>query len=80
MTVEAYASIGILFIATVGFVWRVSYMLNRKVSYESFDRFKKDVTDNYVHREVFDLTYDQMKMDIAEIKLDIKTLLKKANG
>jgi len=80
MNVEAYVSIGFLFIAVVGFVWRVSYMLNRKVSYESFDRFKADVTNNYVHREVFDLTYDQVKLDIAEIKADIKTLLKKANG
>ena len=77
MTVEAWCAVGALVIAVVGFVWRVSYMMNRKVSYESFDRFKKDVCTNYVHKEIFELTYDQMKMDIAEIKLDIKKLLAK---
>jgi hypothetical protein len=77
---EIYLTGTVVLMGMIGGVFRVSYMLNRKVSYDSFDRFKKDVTDNYVHREVFDLTYDQMKMDIAEIKLDIKTLLKKANG
>jgi hypothetical protein len=80
MTVETYAALGVMLVTIIGFVWRVSYMLNRKVSYESFDRFKADVTSNYVHREVFDLTYDQMKSDIAEIKVDIKKLLEKAGG
>lgn len=63
-----------------GVIWRTSYMLNRKVSYESFDRLKREITDNYVHKEVFELTYDQVKSDISEIKTDIKQLLKKANG
>lgn len=80
MTVEAYAAIGVLLVTVIGLVWRISYMLNRKVSYESFDRFKKEVTENYVHKEVFDLTYSQVKLDIAEIKGDVKQLLKKANS
>ena len=80
MNLEAYSAIGILFVTIVGFVWRVSYMLNSKVSYESFDRLKKDVRENFVHKDVFDLTYSQVKADLIEIKGDIKTLLKKANG
>ena len=77
MTIEGYAALGVLASIVVGFIFRVSYMMNRKVSYEAFDRFKADVTGNYVHREVFDITYDQMKLDIAEIKIDIKKLLAK---
>ena len=77
---EVYLTGAVVLMTLIGFVFRVSYMLNRKVSYESFDRFKKEVTDNYVHREVFDLTYNQIKADIAEIKEDIKKLLHKANG
>ena len=77
---ETYAALGVVVSIVVGFIWRVSYMLNRKVSYDSFDRFKGEVTNNYVHKEVFDLTYDQMKSDIAEIKVDIKKLLAKSNG
>jgi hypothetical protein len=80
MTIEAYAAVAVVISLVVGFIWRVSYMLNRKVSYEAFDRFKQDVTNNYVHKEVFDLTYDQLKGDIAEIKIDIKKLLAKSNG
>jgi hypothetical protein len=80
MNVEAYAAIGVLIVTIVGFVWRVSYMLNRKVSYEAFDRFKSDVRENYVHREVFELTYGQVKSDLAEIKLDVKKLLERAGG
>ena len=80
MTIETYAALGVVISLVVGFIWRVSYMMNRKVSYEAFDRFKADVRDNYVHKEVFELTYGQLKADIAEIKIDIKTLLKrKAN-
>jgi hypothetical protein len=78
MTIETYAALAVTLATVIGFIWRVSYMMNRKVSYESFDRFKSEVTSNYVHREVFDITYDQMKLDIAEIKLDIKKLLVKA--
>jgi len=79
MNIEAYAAIGILIFSFIGFIWRISYMLNRKVSYESFDRHKKDVTDNYVHKEIFDLTYDQVKADIKEIKDDLKILLRRTN-
>jgi hypothetical protein len=80
MTIEAYAALAVLASLIIGFVWRVSYMMNRKVSYESFDRFKKEVTDNYVHKEVFDLSITQLKADVSEIKVDIKTLLHRADG
>jgi len=80
MNIEAYAAIGISIVTIIGFIWRVSYMLNRKVSYESFDRFKKDVRDNFVHKDVFDLTYSQVKADLSEIKTDVKKLLEKAGG
>jgi len=77
---EVYLTGAVVLMTLIGFVFRVSYMLNRKVSYESFDRFKAEVTSNYVHREVFDLTYDQLKSDIQEIKEDVKKLLAKSNG
>ena len=80
MTIEGYAALAVTGSIVIGFVWRVSYLLNRKVSYESFDRFKKEVTSNYVHREIFDLTYGQLKQDIAEIKETLQKLLDKANG
>ena len=71
MTMEGYAALAVVVSIVCVFIWMVSYMMNMKVSYESFDRFKKEVTDSYVHKEVFDLSITQIKSDISEIKGDV---------
>jgi hypothetical protein len=54
--------------------------VNKKVSYDSLDRCKKDVTENFVSKDIFTLTINTFKEDMVEMKKDVKELLKKANG
>jgi hypothetical protein len=75
-----WIAFGALCLTIIVYILRVGYLLNKKVSYESFDRFKKEVMENCVHKEVFQLSHDQIKTDISEIKVDVKSLLRKANG
>ena len=72
-----YIAIGSLFLTVLGVVWRISHILNRKVSYESLDRCKKEVQDNFVSKDLFIMAHSTMKDDIIEIKKDVKTLLVK---
>jgi Tfp pilus assembly protein PilO len=72
-----YIAIGTFFVTMLGVVWRISHILNKKVSYESLDRCKKEVQDNFVSKDVFILSYNTMREDIVEIKQDVKKLLQK---
>ena len=80
MTVEMYVAFGVLIVAIITLVLKVSFVLNRKVSYESLDRCKKEITDMFVHKDVFSITVSGIKDDVSEIKKDVKELLRKANG
>ena len=72
-----YISLAGIFLTVLGIVWRISHILNRKVSYESLDRCKKEVQDTYVTKDVFLMAHGTMKDDIVEIKTDVKKLLAK---
>lgn len=72
-----YIALGGFFITMLGVVWRISHVLNRKVSYDSLDRCKREVQDNFVSKDVFILSHNTMKEDIVEIKSDVKKLLVK---
>ena len=80
MSLNEYIGMGIFVVAIIGLVIRISHVLNKKVSYESLDRCKKDVTDTFVSKDVFSITVNTFKEDITEIKKDVKQLLRKANG
>ena len=80
MSVTEYTAMGVFIIAVIGIVWRISFILNRKVSYESLDRCKREVQETFVTKDVFSMAHDTMKEDIVEIKCDVKQLLRKANG
>jgi hypothetical protein len=80
MTFNEYTAFGVLIIAVIGITLRVGFSLNRKVSYESLDRCKKEVMDSFVSRDVCDVLHSSIKEDIIEIKKDVKELLRKANG
>jgi len=75
ITLREYIALGIFIVAIIGLVVRVSHVLNKKVSYESLDRCRKEVTDSFVSKDVFILSYNTVKEDIVEIKKDVKELL-----
>ena len=77
MNPAEYTAIGSLTVVILGIVWRISHVLNRKVSYESLDRCKREVSDNFVSKDVFIMSHNTMKEDITEIKGDVKKLLQK---
>ena len=80
---QEYAAFGVLIVAIIGITLRVGFALNKKVSYESLDRCKKEVMDasvNFVSKDVCNILHNAIKEDIIEIKKDVKELLKKANG
>ena len=72
-----YIALAGFFLTMLGIVWRISHILNTKVSYESLDRCKKEVSDNFVSKDVFIMSHNTMKDDIVEIKKDVKALLVK---
>ena len=78
--VTEYTALGVFIVAIIGLVIRVSHVLNRKVSYEALDRCRKEVTDSFVSKDVCNVLHSHIKADVTEIKLDVKELLKKANG
>lgn len=80
MNAGEWIAFGTLCITIIVYILRVSYVLTRKVSYESLDRCKKEIADSYVRKEVYQISHDQIKADINEIKIDVKSLLRKANG
>jgi hypothetical protein len=80
MTITEYTALGVFIIAIIGIVWRMSYVVSHKVSYESLDRCKREVSDNFVSKDVFSLSVKVMREDITEMKQDVKELLRKSNG
>ena len=80
MSVVDYTAFGALIVAVIGLTVRVSFVLNKKVSYDSLDRCKREVTENFVSKDVFLISHNTMKEDIVEIKKDVKELLKRRNG
>jgi hypothetical protein len=80
MSIGEYTALGAFAFTVVGIVWRMSYLINQKVSYTALDRCKADLAENYRTKDVCNVLYSGMKEDIIEIKKDVKELLKKANG
>lgn len=80
MTIGEYTALGVLIVAIIGIVIRISHVLNKKVSYDSLDRCRRDVLQSFVSKDVCQVLHTSIKEDITEIKGDVKELLKKANG
>jgi hypothetical protein len=80
MTITEYTALGVFVVAIIGIVWRISFVLNHKVSYDSLDRCKREVMENFISKDVFNLTVRGFREDIFEMKKDVKELLRKSNG
>jgi len=80
MSIEVYTALGVLIVAIIGLTLRVGFVLNKKVSYESLDRCKKEVMEAFVSKDVCTIMHNTIKEDIVEIKKDVKELLKRRNG
>jgi histidinol dehydrogenase len=79
------AAIGTV-LAVWGIVWKMTESIKkegndaRSVLYRRFDEHKEHVDKNFVSDKICALINKQMKEDLTEIKADVKSLLKKANG
>ena len=64
----------------LGFVWNISEGNKKKVSYESFDRYREDAEGKFRSKELCDVYIAQTQKDMAEIKESTKCIPKiKAN-
>lgn len=61
------------------FVWKAANEQNKKISriYQRFDEYKEHFETKYVARDMCAILHKQIKDDIAEIKIDVKELLKR---
>jgi len=60
----------------LGFVWKIANGNKRKVSYDSFDRYKKEVENKVRTKEVCDERHEEIKVTLKEIKEDVKYLVR----
>lgn len=58
----------------LGFVWNIANGNKKKVSYESFDRYKKDAEEKFRGKEVCVVLHTQTQKDIEEIKVNTKCI------
>jgi len=65
----------------LAFVWRISVDNNNKTDnvFKRFDQHKDDADKRFVRKDVCQILHEQMKKDIAEIKQDVKLLIKMVN-
>ena len=56
--------------------------VNTKVSrvYQRLDEYKSHFEDKHVSKDICQILHKQIKDDVAEIKADVKTLIRKSNG
>lgn len=58
----------------LGFVWKIANGNKKKVSYESFDRYKKDAEEKFRGKEVCDVLHSQVSEDIKDIKKKVECI------
>ena len=74
---------GAFAISVLGLIWKIAVDNNKKVDtiFKRFDEYKESVKKDFVQKDVCKILNEQMGRDIAEIKADVKELVKaKRNG
>lgn len=76
-----YIAISSLGLAMIGLVYKIyrDDGTKRKRIYERLDEVKKATEEKFVSKEVCGIHTEQIKSDVSEIKMDVKSLLRK-NG
>ena len=69
-------------VVIIAAVWNMAEGCKKSISrvYTRFDEYKQHLEQTHVSKEVHDIKYDQLKASLDEIKSDVKTLVRKANG
>jgi len=69
-------------LAIIAAVWNMAEGCKRSIGrvYTRFDEYKQHLEATHVSKEVHDIKYDQLEKLLDEIKSDVKTLVRKANG
>ena len=79
MDINVIAAVLGMVVTLWGITWKMSKDTDRKIGkmFSRFDEFKEHMEITHTRREVCDIQHTQLKNDLTEIKLDVKTLLKK---
>ena len=73
-----YIAIGALGVSIMGLAYKVSIDDKAKIGrvYTRLDEVKKNNDEKFVSKEVCGILHTQLREDIAELKFDVKLLLK----
>ena len=63
-----YTGLGIFMVSILGFMYRVNKGNEKKVSYQSFDRYKKEIKEEYVETKMCDLTHKHVKETLERLE------------
>ena len=67
MEVINYFNLGAV-LGLIGFMWKLSESNRKKVSYDSWDRFKDEIKNDYRTKEVCEIYIKEIKEDFKEAK------------
>lgn len=74
-----YTGIGAFMLSILGFMYRVNKSNEKKVSGQSFERFKKEVKDDYVENKMCVKEHGYVKETLDRLEAGMNKLLDK-NG
>lgn len=76
-----YAALGTI-VAVIGVTSMMVGRTDKKIGtvFKRFDTYKEHVENTLVSNKVCDILHRQLNADVAEIKADVKLLVRKANG
>ena len=69
-------------LAIFAMVFKTNSDVNSKVArvYKRFDEYKANFENKHVSKDICQILHKQIKDDVAEIKADVKLLIRKSNG
>jgi len=69
-------------VVIIAAVWNMAEGCKKSIGriYLRFDEYKQHLESTHVSKEVHDIKYQQLEKTLDEIRLDVKTLVRKANG
>lgn len=69
-----YTGIGAFMLSILGFMYRVNKSNEKKVSGQSFERFKKEVKDDYVENKMCVKEHEHVKETLGRVEKGIEKL------
>jgi hypothetical protein len=82
LNLELWIQFGVFFVAAWALVHTTKINSEKKISriYERIDEVKAEADEKHVTKEVCKIIQERISADIAEIKTDVKVLLRMSNN